>query len=244
MASSLNVRAPHGLAPTLSGKFRRLTLFPSHTLSVKLRLAQFMHKRRTAKARKELEAAGFSRLLLPQSPDALPQDHADLMHLYHAVQRQKAQRVIEFGSGQSTIFIAQGLHDQGFGHLWSLDSNADWLKHTAGLIPTHLKPYITQVHSPVELTDDYGVRAWRYTVTPAGKWDFVLLDGPEGTGRQAGGSDMTTNLIELVDDLNPGATGFIDHRWQTTVLTREVLGHKLNIRYVPSLESFVIKKPA
>jgi hypothetical protein len=37
----------------------------------------------------------------------------------------------------------------------------------------------------------------------------------------------------------PGASGLIDHRCRTALLAREVLGEKLRIRYVPSLESFI-----
>lgn len=236
--------SPTGLKPGFSGKLKRLMLFPSHSLGIKTGIAQRLHARRTARAERELQERGFGPLLLPQAPGALPQDHADLMHLWRAVQDQKAERVIEFGSGQSTVFIAQGLHDQGFGHLWSLDADEKWLAHTKTLIPEHLLPFITFVHSPVELTNDYGPKAWRYTVIPDGKWDFVFLDGPAGVREVPTGSDITVNLIELLPALKPGATGFIDHRWKTTVLTKEILGGKLKLRYVPSLESFTVSKPS
>lgn len=239
MATASPVRPPRkALSPSLHGKLRRLVLFPSHSLGIKFGIAQFLHSRRTKKALRDLKAKGFESLILGQNPEALPQDPADLMYLYEAVQNCKAQRVIEFGSGQSTVFIAQALHDLGFGHVWSLDSDEQWLEHTNGLVPAHLRPFITFVHSPVVLTSDYGVRAWRYTVVPEGEWDFVLLDGPAGTAE----STMTTNLIELLPVLKPGAGGFIDHRWKTAVLTKEVLGDKIKIRYLPSLESFTVRK--
>lgn len=216
----------------------RLKLFPAHTLAVRTGLARVLHDRRTAKAQAELRAKGFARLLLPQAPGALPQDHADLMHLYHAVQAQKAQRVIEFGSGQSTVFIAQGLHDQGFGHLWSLDGHAEWLKHTEGLIPEHLKPFVTLIHSPLAVTKEYGIPAWRYTVKPQGEWDFIFVDGPTLDEKVR----LSCDLVELAPSLKPGATGFIDHRWRTAVLAKELAGDVLDIRYVPALESFTIRK--
>lgn len=177
-------------------------------------------------------------LLRSRDPSALPQDPADLLHLYGTISGRDIERAIEFGSSQSTLFIAQAMHDRGRGHLWSLDADDKWLAHTRAMLPEHLKRFVTFVHSPVELTTDHGVGAWRYSVVPEGRWDFILIDGPEGTGREEGGSDMTANLIDMADRMNPGATGFIDHRWQTAMLTREKAGRRLKLWFIPSLESF------
>jgi predicted O-methyltransferase YrrM len=217
---------------------RRLFLSPSHTITIRLGIAQRLHARRMAKARREIETEGFGHLLQGRADDALPPDPACLMFLYRAVRNCGAGRVIEFGSGQSTIFIAQALHDQGFGHLWALEADAHWLRHTQSLIPEYLIPFVTLVHSPVILTSDHGPPAWRYTVVPEGEWDFLFLDGPAGTAE----STMTVNLIELLHALNKGARGLIDHRWKTTMLTREAVGRELAIRYLPSLESFTIRR--
>jgi hypothetical protein len=67
-------------------------------------------------------------------------------------------------------------------------------------------------------------------------WDFVLIDGPEGTEQ----STFSCDLIELADRLVPGATGFIDHRWKTAVLAKERAGDRIRFRFIPSLESFAI----
>ena len=185
-----------------------------------------------------MRRAGLDSLLANRDPAALPQDPADLMFLYRTVGERNVRRAIEFGSGQSTLFIAQALHDQGFGHLWSLDSDARWLEHTRAMFPAHLKPFVTFIHSPVIVNRDYGAPAWEYSVIPEGKWDFVLIDGPELTEDVR----LSCDLVKLAPRLEPSAFGMIDHRWRSAVLAKERAGEMLRIRFVPSLESFVFVK--
>lgn len=220
--------------PGFAGKLRRLRLFPMHSITIKLGIAQALHALRTARAKHWLDRRGVTHLIRGQVEGALPQDPADLRYLYEDISTHKPARAIEFGSGQSTVFIAQGLHDLGRGHLWSLDADAEWLEHTRSLLPEHLRPYVTLVHSPVVVNREYGLEVWEYTVIPEGEWDYVMLDGPCGKD----GITATCNLIDLA--LKPGARGFIDHRWRTANLTVEHTDH-LSLRYMPSLESYRIK---
>jgi len=150
------------------GRLRRLRLFPVHTLSARTGVAQRLHGARSSRAREWIEQRGLAPLLRGQSADALPQDPADLRYLYETVGRHRPARTIEFGSGQSTLFIAQAMHDLGSGHLWSLDADADWLEHTRSLLPAHLRPFVTLMHSPVVVNHEYGMPVWEYTVIPDG----------------------------------------------------------------------------
>lgn len=215
---------------SLRGRLRRLRLFPGFVILARLGIAQRLHVRRTRRAGQEMKRLGLDSLLANLAPDALRQDPADLMFLYRTVGKRKPKRAIEFGSGQSTLFIAQAMHDAGEGHLWSLDADAGWLKHTEANLPDHLRPFVTFVHSPVVLSREHGIAAWRYTVLPAGPWNFVLIDGPELTDE----SRLSCDLLHL--RLAPGATGFIDHRWRSAMLAKEHTS--LRLRFVPSLESF------
>ena len=147
-----------------------------------------------------------------------------------AVSEAIRQRAIEFGSGQSTLFIAQALHDQGSGHLWSLDADARWLEHTSKLLPEHLRPFVTFIHSPVVVNREYGVPAWEYSVVPEGQWDFVLIDGPALTDDVK----LSCDLIKLAPALTQNGLGMIDHRWRTAVLAKEIAGSKLRIRFSPT----------
>src|SRR3569623_819693 len=116
--------APASQLPGFAGKIRRLRLFPMHTLTVRTGIAQFLHGIRTKRAQRWIARKGYLSLTQRRHDGALPQDPADLRFLYEAIVRQQPQRAIELGSGQSTIFIAQALHDVGAGHLWSLDADA------------------------------------------------------------------------------------------------------------------------
>lgn len=89
----------------------------------------------------------------------MPQNPSDLRYLYEEVRKAAPERCIQFGSGQSTPFIAQALHDRGRGHLWSLNADAKWAEHTAAILPGHLRPYVTVVHSPSVVDASYGVPA-------------------------------------------------------------------------------------
>jgi hypothetical protein len=215
------------------GRLRRFRLFPMHTLSVRSGVAQRLHAKRTAKARRWLEDRDFLPLLQARDAEALPQDAADLRHLYEAVTRQRPERVIEFGSGQSTIFIAQALHDIGAGHLWTLDADAHWLANSKRSLPHHLRRFVTFVHSPAIVHKDYGVPAFRYSVVPPGEWDFVLVDGPALTPEVS----LSTDLIDL--PLAAKAKGMIDHRWRSAVIAKEQR-KRLKLSFMPSLESFAI----
>jgi len=61
-----------------------------------------------------------------------------------------------------------------------------------------------------------------------------MVDGPCGIGAITASCD----LIKLAAHLNSGARGFIDHRWRTANLAQELVGDRLELRYLPSLESY------
>jgi predicted O-methyltransferase YrrM len=230
-------RRSDALNHTLAGKLRRMALFPNFTLTTR-GIAQAVHSARTAYASHKIARLGLDALIRRVDGEALEQDPADLLFLYENARDRRPQRAIEFGSGQSTTFIAQGLHDAGGGHLWSLDGNARWLANTEATLPDHLRPYVTFVHSPLTVTEEHGPAAWRYSIIPPGTWDFVFLDGPTLTDDVK----LSCDLIEIADRFNPGAFGMIDHRWRTAVLAREMT--RLRLHYRPSLESFTFTTPA
>jgi predicted O-methyltransferase YrrM len=228
---------PPPLRAGLRGKLHRLRLFPLHTLAVRSGVAARLHARRTRKAERILRARGHDRLIASHDDAALQQDPADLVYLYDTVGARRPTRAIEFGSGQSTVFIALALHDLGHGHLWSLDADARWLANSERSLPEHLRPFVTFVHSPAVAHLEHGIPAWRYTVVPPGEWDFVLVDGPALTADVL----LSSDLVDL--PLAPGAIGMIDHRWRSAVLARQAAGRRLGLRYMPSLESFALKAP-
>lgn len=138
-------------------------MFPGHSITAKLGIAQAVHGLRTWRAAKQLRQQSLERLLRSKDPAALGQDPADLVFLRNTIKERKVNRAIEFGSGQSTIFIAQGMFEQGFGHLYSLDADERWLARSERALPNHLRNFVTFVHSPAIVNYEYGVPAWEYS---------------------------------------------------------------------------------
>ena len=204
----------------------------------KLRLDALLHRIATRLARRQLRQRGWDRFLLRVSHEAIPADPADLLAIYRAVRTTKPQEVLELGSGQSTVFIALALSHNGTGHLWSVESEQAWLEHTRNLIPDALVERVTFVPSAVEITDDHGLPAWRYTDVPRRSWGFVLVDGPA----LGGGADLSSDLVEIFEELVPQATGIVDFRRTSILLAKEVLGPRIAIRYRPQTQSYLFRK--
>lgn len=226
------------LSTGLGARFRRLSFFPSFTISSRLGLDRWLHARETRRAADAIESAGYTHLRRQIDPAADAQDPADLWHVYSTVRRNRPERCLEFGSGQTTLFTAQALADNGEGQLYTLDADARWLEHTKAMMPVELHPYVTFIHAPVAVVEDYGIPTWRYSNIPDGLFDFIVVDGPAGTDECA----MSCDLVDIADRLAPHAEGMIDHRWRTAMLARECAGHRLRIRYDLLLESFLFER--
>jgi predicted O-methyltransferase YrrM len=235
--ATVNGLRPSAFEDSFRGKWHRFVLFPGLSLPARFRIPQMLHAVRSWQAARRLKRRGLHCLLARQTPDALPQDSADLLFLYDTVLRRRPSRALELGSGESTLFIAQALYELGEGHLWSLDADARWLDHTRAMLPERLSPFVTFVHSPVVVTEQLGDAAFRYSHIPPGPWDFVFVDGPELTSDVR----LSCDLIDLAARLAPGAFGLIDHRWRTAAIAKELAGDKLRIKYMPTLESFSVE---
>lgn len=63
------------------------------------------------RSRRALQARGYLDFLAKRPPDAIPPEPADLWYLYRLVRRTKPRMILEFGSGCSTVLLAQALFD-------------------------------------------------------------------------------------------------------------------------------------
>lgn len=108
--------------------------------------------------------------------DAFPPAWHKLWNLYWRIKKEKPQTVVEFGSGCSTVIIAQALHENQKGHLYTYEESSGWLKATKDSLPSYLKN-VNIFHSPaVEVV---------YSTTPGYRYEgdkkeaeFIYLDGP------------------------------------------------------------------
>jgi predicted O-methyltransferase YrrM len=109
------------------------------------------------------------------------------------IESKRPQHVIEFGSGLSTRFFLQALHEIPDSHLYSIDDSATYLDQTRAGIPAEDAARVTLVHAPVRplrfkgrLLLTYSRRALA-TALPSFAADLILIDGPPAFryGREA-----------------------------------------------------------
>jgi hypothetical protein len=120
--------------------------------------------------------------------------------IYRLVRKHKPKVVLEFGSGCSTVVIAQALADNGAGHVTSVDSQQDWAEVTRSTIPEELTSYCEVVYAPAVEEQYRGEAVFRHVDAPALLPDLVYLDGPVLNSRVKAAVD----LVYLEDQLPDG----------------------------------------
>jgi hypothetical protein len=149
--------------------------------------------------------------------EAFGPEYADLWFLYWNVRQRKPQIILEFGSGISTVCLAQALVDNGSGLLYSVDDEERWGMSTAVCIPAHLKPVCDVRYSPVNEVPFPGTRCGvKFRDLPKVIPNFAYLDGPaaNGPGRPA------IDLLDMEDCFPTGFFLVIDQRDANTEVLR------------------------
>jgi hypothetical protein len=157
------------------------------------------------------------------------------------LRRAKPLRLLECGSGMSTVLMAEHCRDRG-GHLWTLEHSGRYAGLTRqALLQRGLSEYVTLLEAPLvpmkmstglpdgELTVD---TFWYDAQLPDGI-DFALIDGPPGKyGRHATLPAILPRMVSdrpweiWLDDANrPGEQGCLD-------LWREILPDHYTEQYV------------
>jgi hypothetical protein len=79
---------------------------------------------------------------------------------------------LEFGSGCSTVILAQALWDnqrrspEGGGYLYSIDADPYWAEATAKSVPTHLRKLCRIVYNPLLEVEHSGTLGFRHANVP------------------------------------------------------------------------------
>lgn len=113
------------------------------------------------------------------SPDAL-------LPVLNMAAWDSVDRVVECGSGVSTIYLAALFAQRGRGHLLSIDHDSDWASRTRQLLEEHgLDDFVTIVHAPLRPLEVAGNSFLWYDVGALGvdaldRIDLLLVDGPPG----------------------------------------------------------------
>lgn len=129
------------------------------------------------------------KLKIPTPPDA-----ADLVRIHKLVRQRKSFTVLEFGSGYSTIIIADALQknqrdweglpskpeirNRFMFQLFSVDASRNWINKTKSRMPAHLLHRVKFNYSRIKIGTFNGRLCSYYRNLPDIVPDFVYLDGP------------------------------------------------------------------
>ena len=133
---------------------------------------------------KAAKRALLGRLGLPQ--DALPNlgswkaDTGLLTLLVDHIETHRPQIVVEFGSGASSLIIAQALKLHGGGRLHSYDQHADFVDATASWLATHGLS-ASMNHAPLGAPAPSWPGLWYAPGAVPERIDLLVIDGPPWT---------------------------------------------------------------
>jgi hypothetical protein len=102
----------------------------------------------------------------------------DLANLHRLIRRRRPSVVLEFGTGFSTVVIADALSRNGAGRLWTVDASAAWIDNTRGKLPEHLRDLVDFRHTTARAVEHDGQLCALYDSLPDIVPDFIYVDGP------------------------------------------------------------------
>ena len=173
----------------------------------------------------QLKKRGYVEFLKHWPSKAIPPVFADLWFLYCTVRRRKPSCILEFGSGCSTVILAQALFDNqressnNGGYLYSMDSDSFWMEVTAKSMPKHLQGFYELWFSPVLEVNFEGTPVFRHRKIPDVIPDLIYLDSPPLHER----GRLAVDVLDIEDQLPPGFCLIIDGRKQNTAFFRKHL---------------------
>jgi len=185
------------------------------------------------KARWELARRGYLDFLKYRPQGAIPPDFADLWFLYRTVRLRKPRSILEFGSGCSTVILAQALSDNTNDHrpvsgfLHSVDSDPHWADMTRKAVPRHLETvYDISLSALVEVNYE-GTPGFRHAEVPQISPDLLYLDGPPLTPHR----QVAIDPLELEDRFPPGFCMIVDGRGRNTQFLVRHLKRRYRVRH-------------
>ena len=180
-------------------------------------------------SRLQLKHRGLLALLDNRPPAAYAPYCEDLWYLYRLVRKTKPQCVLEFGAGCSTVILAQALHDNGSGHLYSVDAVEYWARVTWDSMPPHLQKLTTSTASEIVATEVGGERVLRHASVPDVAPDFIFLDGPDFQDFKLGTLSAVCDPVDLEDRFRPGFCMVVDGRVDNTAFLRRHFKRKYTV---------------
>jgi len=168
---------------------------------------------------------------------SFPVDINDLVRIHYLIRKFKVTTVLEFGSGKSTIVIADALMKNKREYnsfvesklrknnpfeLHTVESSSEWMKKTISQLPAYLKHFVNTTVSDVSMSTLNSKICTLYEKLPNICPDFIYLDGPGQydpinsingiTTAHPDRMPMVGDLIKIEHFLLPGTIILVDGR--------------------------------
>lgn len=180
----------------------------------------------------QLYRRGYLEFLKLRPRQAFGVDYADQWFLYSAICKNKPKCVLEFGSGFSTVMIAQALLDNSkespglAGKIYSVDSQPFWAEAFSRAMPKHLIGFWEIFHCPLEKIYYDGILVFRHVGVPDVVPDLVYIDGPVLTAEMGAASDV----LFFEERFQPGLLIVVDGRSRQVAFLREHLKRRYRLK--------------
>ena len=181
----------------------------------------------------------------------------DLARLHRLIRQRRSFTVVEYGSGVSTVVIADALakneadwlaapgtvevRNRHMFQLFSVETSADWLKHVEENFPAHLRKHLTMHLSDVEMGTFNGQICHYYTSQPDVVADFYYLDGPWAADVKGDVNGLTfqclertvmsADLLRMESTLLPGTFILVDGRTNNARFLRNNFRRQFDYRW-------------
>jgi len=232
----------------LARKLRTLARSPRTSV-----MSKFMPWREK-RARAYLKAAGVCALLRPGNASEFAPEAVDLALLHRTVREHRPARILEFGSGYSTIVMAHALRMNGGGKLYAVDASEAWLANTAGKLPPELKEHVELTYSPCSVTLFNGRLCHLFERLPNIAPNLVYVDGPaardvagdvhglafNGKNEHERRAPVSADLLLYESTLPDGCIVVIDTRMTNTSFLLNNLQRRWRHRYDLGNKSHVL----
>lgn len=196
------------------------------------KVAKLVRPSYTRWCKSQLERRGLLELLENRPTSAYAPYYEDLWLLYRLIRERQPRCVLEFGAGCSTVVMAQALHDNGAGRLYSVDAVEYWAQVTWDLMPKHLQAITTSSATDMVAADFNGQRAMRHANVPDVSPDFIFLDGPDfqDFGRLSAIS-AACDPVDLESRFAPGFCMVVDGRVENVAFLRKHLKRRYELSH-------------
>jgi len=157
---------------------------------------------------------------------------SDYLTLYEQVRRYRPKEVLEFGTGLSTVVLAQALKANERdgtpkGRVTSMEEDAGWHQKACEMLPDDVAGIVEIIHSP-KVDGIYKIfRGVQYQEVPDRPYEFVFSDGPERHSLVNGDKLFDLDLIQIVRRSETPVRAVVDNHYLTFYVLQKVFGTEL-----------------